>query len=112
LIVGGTAAGEMIPPHFQLTTESQNEEIQVWNTSLMKYMHDVHGRFGYDEPKYHPCTFGMNEKGGMTKDEFKEYIKNSIITLYPYAADVPGRRVLLKADSGPVNTKILSLWHS
>jgi hypothetical protein len=76
LIVRGTAAGEMIPLHFQLNTESQNEEIQVWNTSLMKYMHDVHDRFGYDEPKYHPCTFKKKEKGGMIKDEFKEYIKN------------------------------------
>jgi hypothetical protein len=41
----------------------------------MKYMHDVHDRFGYDEPKYHPCTFKKNEKGGMIKDEFKEYSK-------------------------------------
>ncbi len=101
LIVGGTAAGEMIPPHFQLTTDGQNEELQVWNTSLVKYMHHIFGRFGYDDGKYHPCTFGMNDKGGMTKDEFEEYIKNSIITLYPDAADTPGKRVLLKADSGP-----------
>jgi hypothetical protein len=101
LIVGGTAAGEMIPPHFQLTTEGQNEELQVWNTSIIKYMHDVHGRFGFNGDKYHPCTFGMNERGGMNKDEFEEYVKNSIVTLYPDAADIPGKRVLLKADSGP-----------
>jgi hypothetical protein len=42
----------------------------------------MHARFGYDEPKYHPCTSGMNEKGGMAKDELKEYIKNNIITLF------------------------------
>jgi hypothetical protein len=46
----------------------------------------------------------MNDKGGMTKDEFEEYLKNSIITLYPDAADVPGKRVILKADSGPGRT--------
>jgi hypothetical protein len=36
LIVGGTTAGEKIPPHFQLTTDSHNEQLQVWNTSIMK----------------------------------------------------------------------------
>jgi len=101
LIVDGTAAGELIPPHFQLTTEGQNEELQVWNTSIIKYMHDVHGCFGFDDGKYHPCTFGMNERGGMNKDEFEEYVKNSLVTLYPDAADIPGKQVLLKADSGP-----------
>jgi hypothetical protein len=101
LIVGGTAAGEIIPPHFQLTTDGQNEELQVWNTSLIRYMHHIFGRFGYDGGKYHPFTFGMNDKGGMTKDEFEEYLKNSVVTLYPDAADAPGKRVLLKADSGP-----------
>jgi hypothetical protein len=101
LIVGGTAAGEMIPPHFQLTTDGQNEELQVWNTSIIKYIHDVYGRFGYDNCKYHPCTFGMNERGGMNKEEFEEYVKNSLVTLFPDAADIPSKRVLLKADSGP-----------
>jgi len=101
LIVGGTAAGEMIPPHFQLTTDGQSEELQVWNTSLIRYMHHIFGRFGYHEDKYHPCTFGMNEKGGMNTDEFEDYVKNSLVTLFPDAADKPGRRVLLKADSGP-----------
>ena len=75
IIVGGTAAGEMIPPHFQFTTDGQNEELQVWNTSIIKYMHDIKGRYGHEEEKYHPCTFGMNEKGGMNKLEFEEYIK-------------------------------------
>jgi hypothetical protein len=64
-------------------------------------MHHIFGRFGYDGGKYHPCTFGMNDKGGMTKDEFEECLKNSIVTLYPDAADALGKRVLLKADSGP-----------
>jgi len=65
----------MIPPHFQFTTDGRNEELQVWNTSIIKYMHDIKGRYGHEEEKYHPCTFGMNEKGGMNKLEFEEYIK-------------------------------------
>jgi len=101
LIVGGTAAGELIPPHFQLVTESLNDEVQTWNTNLSRFIHDVYGKFGYENERYHPCTFGMNAKGGMNKDEFEEYVKNSLVTLYPDAADAPRKRVLLKADSGP-----------
>jgi hypothetical protein len=110
VIVGGTAAGEMIPPHFQLTTDSQNAEMQVWNTSIIKYMHDVYGKFGSDDEKYHPCTFGMNPKGGMNKEEFEDYVKNSLVTLFPDAADTPRKRVLLKADSGPgrKNTELMA----
>jgi hypothetical protein len=67
----------MIPPNFQLTTDGQNEQLQVWNTSIMKYMHDVHGRYGHDNAKYNPCTLGMNERGGMNTDEFEAYVKNS-----------------------------------
>jgi hypothetical protein len=43
----------------------------------------------------------MNEKGGMMDDEFEKYIDNSIVPLYPDLADMPGKRVLLKVDSGP-----------
>jgi hypothetical protein len=106
LIVGGTVAGESIPPHFQLTTESQNEEVQAWSISIIKYMHDVNGQFGHDHARYHPCTFGINKRGGMNKEEFEQYVKNCLVTLYPDAADVPGKCVLLKADSGPVRKNI------
>jgi len=113
LIVGGTTVGETVPPHFQLTTDGQSEELQVWNTSLIRYVHHIRGRFGYGKEKYQPCTFGMNDKGGMNTDEFEEYVKNSLVTLYPDAADKPGRQVLLKADSGPdrKNTNLMAYLH-
>lgn len=52
----------------------------------------------------------MNEKGGMNKEEFEEYVKNSLMTLYPDAADVPLKRVLFKCDSGPGrrNTELMA----
>ena len=62
---------------------------------------DARGRFGCAEEGIWPCTIGMNEKGGMTNDEFKTYIDNSIISLYPDLEDTPGKRVLLNVDSGP-----------
>jgi hypothetical protein len=61
--------GEMIPPHFQLTTDGQSEELQVWNTNLIRYMYHMFGGFGYPEDKYHPCTFGMSNKGGMNTND-------------------------------------------
>jgi hypothetical protein len=33
--------------------------------------------------------------------KFEKYINNSIVPLYPDLADTPGKRVLLKVDSGP-----------
>jgi hypothetical protein len=73
-------------------------------------MHDIHGRYGYDHDKYHPCTFRMNNKGGMDTMEFEEYIENSLVTLYPDAADTPCKHVLFKADSGPgcKNTELMA----
>jgi hypothetical protein len=43
----------------------------------------------------------MNEKGGMNDEEFFKYIMTSIRRLYPDMSDKPGKRVLLKMDSGP-----------
>jgi hypothetical protein len=44
----------------------------------------------------------MNKKGGMNdNEEFNKYINNSIVPLFPDLKDIPGKRVLLKVDSGP-----------
>jgi hypothetical protein len=43
----------------------------------------------------------MNKKGGMTDDEFEQYIENSICSLYLDMEDTPGKHVPLKVDSGP-----------
>ncbi len=48
-----------------------------------------------------PVTVGVNEKGGIDSKEFEKYIKNSIVPLFPHARDEPGKRVILKVDSGP-----------
>ncbi len=54
-------------------------------------MKNVIGQFGHDEVKTFPCTFGLNEKGGMDKEEFKKYILINIIPLYPDSKDVQGK---------------------
>jgi len=52
----------------------------------------------------------MNEKGGMNEADLEKYVMAAILPLYPDAADVPGRRVLIKVDSGPgrMNTQMLA----
>ena len=52
----------------------------------------------------------MNGKGGMDEEEFAKYIECNIMRLYPDAADIPGRRVIVKLDSGPgrLNVKLLA----
>ena len=46
-------------------------------------------------------TIGLNEKGGMSDAEFFEYLRTNIVLLYPDAKDGPGKRAMVKVDSGP-----------
>jgi hypothetical protein len=62
---------------------------------------NTRGRFGCKEVREWPATIGMNKKGGMNNGKFNKYITNLIIPLFPDLEDVPGKRVLLKVDSGP-----------
>jgi len=101
VICGSTAAGEGLPPHFQLRTLSQSDETQKISVDWFIHAVDVVGKFGFEAERVVPTTFGMNEKGGMNAIELDKYIKKAILPLYPDVADVPGRRVLLKLDSGP-----------
>jgi hypothetical protein len=61
---------------------------------------NVIGRFGYISRRSFPCTFGINVRAGMNAIELEKYVKNSILPLYPDIQDYPGKRVLLKLDSG------------
>lgn len=110
MITGSNAAGEAIPPHFQFMTAAQSEENQRLRMEMAIYFPPVVCKFGMDEAKPIQVSFGMNEKGGMDEIEFGKYVKNSIIPLYPDACDLPGKRVLIKVDSGPgrLNTELLA----
>jgi hypothetical protein len=70
----------------------------------------VIGKFGFPTRRPLPCTFGMNERAGMNAVELEKYMKNSILPLYPDIEDTPGKRVLIKVDSGPgrLNVEMLA----
>jgi hypothetical protein len=76
------------------------EEREKVHYEFFTHILDTRGRFGCAEERSWPCTIGMNEKGGMTDEEFEKFIENSIVPLYPDLEDTPGKRVLLKVDSG------------
>ncbi len=101
-IFGSSAAGKCVPPHFQLPTSATAEEREKIRYEFLTHTLDTHGRFSCTEERSWPCMIGMNKKGGMMdKEEFKKYIDNSIVPLYHDLEDTPGKRILLKVDSGP-----------
>ena len=110
MITGSNAAGEAIPPHFQFMTAAQSENNQRLRMEMGIYFPPVVCKFGRDLTRPIQVSYGMNEKGGMDEIEFEKYVKNSIIPLYPDACDLPGKRVLIKVDSGPgrLNTELLA----
>jgi len=96
LSCGSNTAGEALPPHFQLKTLAQQNDTQKMSMDWFVHAHDVVGKFGFDEERVLPTTFGLNKKGGLDK-----YIKKAILPLYPDVVDEDGKQVLLKVDSGP-----------
>lgn len=62
IICGSTAAGEALPPHFQLKTDASKDERVKICVDFIAQCHNVVGKFGRPEAKMHPCAFGLNER--------------------------------------------------
>ena len=100
-IFGSSAAGELVPVHFQLPMSATSAEREKLRYNFCLHLKNTCGQFGHDEVQEWPCGIGMNEKGGMNDKEFCKYLNNTIYPLFPDMEDVSGKRVLLKVDSGP-----------
>ena len=98
---GSTAAGEALPPHIQSQTKAKNEDNERISIDVIEHCQKVKEMFGCPKEKTWPVMFGMNKKGGMNKEEFKKYLCNAIVHLFPDTKDKPDFRVILKVDSGP-----------
>jgi hypothetical protein len=94
MISGSTAAGELLPPHFQFQTSAQTAEAEAIRIETIRYMLDVQGTFGHESEQSFPISLGLNHKGGMDDEEFFQYLKKSIMKLFPDAAPIRGRWVL------------------
>ena len=110
MITGSSAVGEAILPHFQFTTAAQSDETKRLQCDIQSFMPKVRGKFGCEEEKMWSMTYGMNAKGGMDEEEFDKYVFGSLIPLYPDAEDTPGKRVMLKVDSGPGRMNVEVSW--
>ena len=110
MITGSNALGEAIPPHFQFQTSAKSVETQQVRFDTAIYFPGVLCKFGMKERVSRGVSIGVNEKGGMDEAEFEKYVKNSIMPLYPDALDIPGKRVMVKVDSGPgrLNVSLLA----
>ncbi len=63
-------------------------------------MPKVVGQFDLREERELGPTFGMNAKRGKDNTEFVKFIFNSIVPIYPDAADTRGNQIILKVNSG------------
>jgi hypothetical protein len=106
IIFGSSAAGEPLPPHFQLKSTAKTAETQRMSSAWFQHTHSILVTYGFETLQERPCTFGMNEKAGMNSIELQKYIDNAILPLFPDMEDVPGKRILLKVDSGPGRNNI------
>jgi hypothetical protein len=104
IICGSNAAGEAIPPRFQLKTLAQTTGGQRLSLDFIANCKCITGQFGFATKRTLDCTFGMNEKGGMNAIELHKYVLKAILPLYPDIADAPTKRVICKVDSGPGRT--------
>mmetsp|Transcript_27582 Transcript_27582/g.60431 ORF Transcript_27582/g.60431 Transcript_27582/m.60431 type:complete len:160 (-) Transcript_27582:425-904(-) len=71
------------------------------NVEWVEGMPRVYVQFGCEERQWFVTTFNSNEAGGMDAEELLKYFEINVFPLYPDAADVPGKRVLIKIDGGP-----------
>ncbi|KAL3760365.1 LOW QUALITY PROTEIN: hypothetical protein ACHAWU_000340 [Discostella pseudostelligera] len=101
MITGSTAAGEVLPPHFEFQTAAQSDNGAQIKYEAAKFMLHTRGQYGTDKEQNWATSIGANAKGGMDDVELFKYIKNTIMPLYPKAAPVKGKWVIVKVDSGP-----------
>jgi len=108
-IGGSTVAGWPLPCHIQAKSSALAEN-QKLNIDWFKNTRNVRGVYGFGEVVEKDISVGANPKAGMDTEEFEKYLTNRIMTLYPDAKDVEGKRVAVIVDSGPgrLNTKLLA----
>ena len=94
-ITGSSVAGEAIAaPHFQFPTKAKpgNEKLHM---NILLKLKIVDGLFGEVKVTQIPTTYRMNERGRLNEIEFEKYVRDNLMGLYPDAAKIPGKRVMM-----------------
>ena len=89
-IGGSTAAGYLLPPHFQLKSVAtdKNKRIQKY---FLNYLPLVNGVYGTDNKVDNGPTVNCNACSGMDMTEFRKCIENVVVPLYPNASKKGGK---------------------
>ena len=117
LICGMTYAFEALVPGIILQSSAEAPRIR---TQLLKHMKHVRGQYGHEpvedpnDVKTFPVFISWSKDSSVTDQIFIAYILHLKTFCYPDAKDVPGYRVLMKADSGPgrMNKEFLTIARS
>jgi hypothetical protein len=99
-LVAGIIGFEAMPPLFIFPSSSKASFTKVQAKSISSFK-QVIDRYDYLTPLAHDCTIAKSEKGSMTQPIFDEWMNERVIQCWPNMSDNNGKRVMLKADSGP-----------
>jgi hypothetical protein len=108
-IMMGIAGNEPLPPLIIFTCNTKNVEKRKLNFKALTGFKQVYAQYGYEEARWHDCSFARNPKGGMNKELFEGYILNDLADKFPDATNQPGKRVMAKTDSGPGRSSTATL---
>ena len=96
-----TFADEALPPFVIFPTAAKKDENKKISAKRIATFHQVEGQYGNERRGYYDCSIALSQSGGMTKELFWSWLLEELCDLFPDMEDVPGKHILLKADSGP-----------
>jgi hypothetical protein len=92
----GIIGNEPMPPLVVFPSASS-----TINPLYMVSFHEILAQYGLPAPRHFLSTFASNLKGGVNNNIFRNWMLTAVAPLWPDLADSAGKRVMLKADSGP-----------
>ena len=101
VIFGCTGAHEALPPLFVFPSTAKLPENYRLRWTLLESFPQVEGQYGYSKRRHFDVGFAINQKGGTNEELFEKFVCEHVMSLYPDAQDVPGKRLLLQTDTGP-----------
>lgn len=93
-IGGSTAADHLLPPHFQLKLVATDENKRI-QTKFLDGLQFVYGVYGMTKLIKFGPNVSCNASAGMDATESRKIILDAIVPLYPNAAEMDTKHVLL-----------------
>jgi hypothetical protein len=100
---------EAVPIHIMFINDAKEESNYAVNAAWILDLPHVTAQFRHDEEKTFAASVTTNEKGRTDGRVLKQVLNHYITQLFPDAADIPGKCVLLQIDGGPGRLDISNL---